>query len=62
MSFQIFCMVTFIDCTHETPVPFEVISSDCNVLVPFQQLLEGPMDVLLCQRVNDLRHSLSCLL
>ena len=28
----------------------------------FQQLLEGPMEVLLCERVNDLRHSLFHLL
>ena len=28
------------------------------IVVPFQQLLEGPMEVLLCERVNDLRHSL----
>ncbi len=35
-------------------VPFEVISSGCNALVLlFQQLLEGPMEVLLCERVND---------
>ena len=48
---------------HETLVPFEVISSGCNALVaPFQQLLEGPMEVLLCERVNDLRHSLFHLL
>ena len=44
-------------------VPFEVISSGCNALVvPFQQLLEGPMEVLLCERVNDLCHSLFHLL
>ena len=44
--------------THETLVPFEVISSGCNALiVPFQQLL-----VLLCEHVNDLRHSLIHLL
>ena len=49
--------------THETLVPFEVISSGFNALViPFQQLLEGPMEVLLCERVNDLRHSLFYLL
>ena len=35
--------------THETLVPFEVISSGCNALVvPIQQLLEGPMEDLLC--------------
>ena len=52
-----FHMGTFIDSTHETLVPFEVISSSCNTLVvPFQQLLEGSMEVLLC--VNDLRHNL----
>ena len=52
-------MGTFID---STLVPFEVIS-DCNALVVlFQQLLEGPMEVLLCERVNDLRHSLFYLL
>ena len=34
--------------THETLVPFEVISSGCNALVlPFQQLLEGPMCCIL---------------
>ena len=48
--------------THETLVPFEVISSGCSALVPFQQFLEGPMVVLLCERVNDLRHSLFHLL
>ena len=40
-------------------VPFEVISSGSNALVvPFQQLREDPMEVLLYERVNDLRHSL----
>ena len=44
---------------HETLVPFETISSGCNAfVVPFQQLLEGLMQVLLCQRVHELRHSL----
>ena len=44
-------------------VLFEVISSSCNALVlPFQQLLKGLMEVLLCERVNDLRHSLFHLL
>ena len=39
--------------------PLEVISSGFNALVvPFQQFLEGPMEVLLCERANDLRHSL----
>ena len=28
----------------------------------FQQLLEGPMEVLLCECVNDLRHNLFHLL
>ena len=52
-------MGTFI----ETLVPFEVISSGCNALVvTFQQLLESPMEVLLWERVNDLRHSLFHLL
>ena len=63
-----FRMGTFIDETHmKLYVPFEVISSGCNALVlPFQQLLECPMEVLLCERVNDLRHNLfhllSCLI
>ena len=49
--------------THETLVPFEVIYSGFNALVAlFQQLLEGPMEVLLCERVNDLRHRLFHLL
>ena len=39
-----FRMGTFIDRTHETLVPFKVISSSCNALVvPFEQLLQGPM-------------------
>ena len=51
-------MGTFIDSTHEILVPFEVISSGSNALVlPFQQLLEVPMEVVLSERVNDLRHS-----
>ena len=41
--------------THETLVPFEVVSSSYNALdVPFQQLLEGSMEVLLFERVNAL--------
>ena len=60
-------MGTFIDSTHVKLVHFEVFSSGCNALdVPFQQLLEGPMEVLSCERVNDLRHSffhlLNCLI
>ena len=56
-------MGTFIDSTHMKLVPFQVISSGCNALVvPFQQLQEGPMEVLLCERVSDLRHSLFYLL
>ena len=40
-----------------------VVFSGCNALVvPFQQLLEGPMEVLLCEHVNDLCHSLFHLL
>ena len=64
ISFQTFFRIgTFIDSTHETLVPFKVISSGCNALVlPFQQLLEGPIEVLLCECVNDLRHSLFHLL
>ena len=42
--------------------PFEVISSGCNALVVPLQLLEGPREVLLCERANDLRHSLFHLL
>ena len=54
---------TFIDSTHMKLVRFEVISSGCNALVvPFQQVLEGPMEVLSCECVNDLRHSLFYLL
>ena len=50
-------------CVCETLVPFEVISSGCNaIVVPFQQLLEVPIEILLCERVNDLRHSLFHLL
>ena len=60
-----FRMGTFIDSTHthEALVPFKVTSFGCNALVvPFQQLLKGPMEFLLCERVNDFRHSLFYLL
>ena len=58
-----FHMGTFIDSTHETLVPFEVIFSICNALVvPFQQLLEGAMEVILYELVNGLCHSLFHLL
>ena len=53
-----FRMGTFIDGTHKRLYPLEVISPGCNALVPFHTFLEGPMEVLLCERVNDLRHSL----
>ena len=57
-------MGTFIDITRmKIKFPFEVNSSGCNgLVVPFQQLLEGPMEVLLCERLNDLSHSLFHLL
>ena len=63
ISFQTFSYGNFYWLyTHETLVPFEVISSSCNALVLFQQILEGPMEVLLCELVNDLCHSLFHLL
>ena len=49
--------------THETLVHFEVISSGSNAfVVPFQQPLEGPIEVFLCERVNDCRYSIFQLL
>ena len=65
ISFQTFFVWALLLIVHalKTLVPFEVISSGCNaIVVPFQQLLEGPMEVLLGERVNDLRHSLFHLL
>ena len=35
---------------------------DFFFVAPLQQLLEGPMKVVLCKRVNDRRHSLFHLL
>ena len=47
-------MGTIIDGTH-----IKLYSSCCNeFVVPFQQPLEGPTEVLLFERVIDLRHSL----
>ena len=55
-----FRMGTFID---STLMKLEVISSSCNALiVPFQQLLKGPMEVLMCARVKGLFHLLNCLI
>ena len=55
MSFQTFFVWALLLIVHT-----------CNALVPFQQLLEGLIEVLLRERVNDLRHSLfhllSCLI
>ena len=46
-----------------TDLKLQGISSGCNALVvSFQQLLEGSIEVLLCERVSDLRHSLFHLL
>ena len=60
-------MGTFIYSTYMKLVPLDVISSGCNAFVVlFQQLLEGAIELLLCERVNDLRHSrfqlLNCLI
>ena len=46
-----FRMGTFIDRTRK-----KLYSP--ALVVPFQKLPEGPMEVFLCERVNDLRHSL----
>ena len=64
ISFQTFFVRHFYwEYTHENLFTFEVISSGSNALVvSFQQLLQGPIEVLLCERVNDLRHSLFHLL
>ena len=64
MSFQTFFrMGTFIDSTHMKLYPLRSNPPSSNALVvPFQQLLESPMEVLLRERVNDLRHSLFHLL
>ena len=61
ISFQTFfvCALLLIPHSKKTLVPFEVTSPGYNALVaPFQQLLQGPMEVLLCERVNDFRYSL----
>ena len=61
-------MGTFIDSTHVKLLsPFEEISSGSNAfVVQFQQLLERPIEVLLCECANDLRknlfHFLNCLI
>ena len=59
ISFQTFFVWALLLIVHAwNSGPFEVISSGCNALVaPFQQLLEGPIEVLLHERVSDLRHS-----
>ena len=59
VSFQTFFVWALLLIVHT----LKVISFGGNALVvPFQQLLEGPMEVLLCERVNELRHSLFHLL
>ena len=57
------CMYVCMYVWESLKVPFEVISSGWNALVvPFQQLQGGPIEVLLYEHVNDLRHSLFHLL
>ena len=61
LGFQTLFVWALLLIVHETLVPFEEISSGCNTLVvPFQQLLEGPMEVL-CER-HSLLHLLNCLI
>ena len=63
ISFQTFFVWAILLIVHTwNSIPLEVISSGCNALVPFQQLLQGLMEVRLCGRVNDLCHSLFRLL
>ena len=64
ISFQTFFVWALLLIVHTwNSSPIKVISSSCNALVvPFQQLLVGPIEVLLCERVNDIRHSLFHLL
>ena len=62
-----FRMGTFIDRTHmKLSSPLKKYPPADALVVPFQQLLEGPMEVHLCEVVNDLRrrlfHLLNCLI
>ena len=62
-KFPVFFFVWALLLIVQTLVPYKVISSGCNAsVVPFQQLFQSPREVLLCERVNDLRHSLFHLL
>ena len=62
MYMHIFSYRHFNNCT-QTLVLFKVI---CTVFkshfVPFQYLLEGPMEALFCEHFTELRNSLSHLL
>ena len=58
-----FRMGTFIDSTHMKLLSPSKYSPPAEMhLLPFQELRQGPIEVLLCERVNDLRHSLFHLL
>ena len=59
ISFQTFFIWALLLIVHTwNSSPFEVISSGCNALVPFQKILEDSMEVLLCDCVSAFRHSL----
>ena len=60
ISFQIFFVLALLLIVHtwnSSPLRSNLLRFNALV-VPFQQLLEGPMEVLLCEHVNDLRHRL----
>ena len=57
-----FRMDTFIDSTHMNLLSPSKYSPPAALVVPFQQLQQGPIEVLMREPLNDLRHSLFHLL
>ena len=60
-TFFIWALLLIVDIWNSSPLRSNLPQSN-TLVVPFQQLLEGPMEVLLCEHVNDLHHSLFHLL
>ena len=55
--FFVWPLLLIVHTGNSSPFRSNLLRQQC-IVVPFQQLLKGPMEVNLCERVNDFRHSL----
>ena len=60
-DFFVWALLLIVHTWNSSPLRGNLLQLQCTCL-PFQQFLEGPTEVLWCEHVNDLRHSLFHLL